>query len=126
MRKTIFGISVGILLLMLVIPAASYSTSNIEVEIFAGTNFKNIGTGVGFFVDNDGTQDETVTFTCDMIYNTYTKTITLDVIVHPGEEFIGNFGIYGGIKRISVTAQAGDYSVTRSGYSIGQLIIFTS
>ena len=126
MRNKLIALAVCMLFFMLVIPTVSSSSkSDIEIEIYAGgTMLRNIGTGVGFTIHNNGDEPATVTFTCNMIFSQYCEQITLDVIIDPDESKNGNFGLSGGIKRISVSAQVDDYIIEREGFSIGQLVIF--
>ena len=54
------------------------------------------------------------------------ESINFEIIVDPGDYEQGNFGVLGGFKRICVTAQYGEITHYRSGFSFGQFIIFTS
>jgi hypothetical protein len=126
--KKIIGILVCMLMLMIVMPIASSSdNSNIEIDIFAGTRHMWIGNGVGFSVRNNGKESITVSITCDMDYYFQgSKSINLEITVEPGDFEQGNFGVLDGFKRICVSAQFGEITHYRSGFSFGQLIIFLS
>jgi putative cell wall-binding protein len=126
MRK-IIGILVCMLMLLLAMPVVSSSdNSDVEIDLFAGTKHMYVGNGVGFWVRNNGDEPITATITCDMYYYYNSESISLDITVDPNQHESGNFGILGGIKFITVSAQVGDIIHYRSGISIGQFIIFIS
>jgi hypothetical protein len=126
MRK-IIGIFICMLMLLIAIPiVSSADNSDVEIDLFAGTKHIWIGNGVGFSVRNNGDEVETATITCDMYYFQNSESISLDITVEPNQYEIGNFGILGGFKFITVSAQVGDIIHYRSGISIGQFIIFIS
>ena len=126
MRK-IIGIFICMLVLLLAMPVVSSSdNSDVEIDLFAGTNHLWIGNGVGFWVRNNGDEPITATITCDMYYFQNSESISLDINVEPNQDETGNFGILGGFKFITVSAQVGDIIHYRSGISFGQFIIFIS
>ena len=124
MRKVI-GILVCMLMLAVAMPTVISSSSDVEIDIFAGTNHMRFGNGVGFSIRNDGNEAITVSIICDMdFYFGDPETINLEITVEPGQYEEGNFGVSGGFKRISVSAQFGEITHYRSGFSFGQFIIF--
>lgn len=126
MRK-IIGILVCMLMLIVTIPVVSSSdNSDVEIDLFAGTRHMWIGNGVGFWIRNNGDEPITATITCNMYYYKNSESISIDITVDPNQYERGNFGIFGGLKLISVSAQVGDITHYRSGISLGQFIIFTS
>jgi putative cell wall-binding protein len=126
MRK-IIGIFICMLVLLLAMPAVSSTdNSDVEIDLFAGTKHMWIGNGVGFWVRNNGDEFITATITCDMYYFQNSERISLNINVEPNQYETGNFGILGGFKFITVSAQVGDIIHYRSGISIGQFIIFIS
>jgi putative cell wall-binding protein len=126
MRK-IIGIFVCMLMLLLAMPVVSSSdNSDVEIDLFAGTRHMYIGNGVGFWIRNNGDEPVTATIICDMYYFQNSESIGLDITVDPNQYEKGNFGILGGFKFITVSAQVGDIVHYRSGISFGQLIIFIS
>lgn len=125
MRKKIVGLFVCMLLFMLVIPVENSSgNSDVEINLFAGTKQRNIGTGIGFEIFNNGDEPVTINLICKMDYYQNSESISLNITVNPNDHELGNFGVLGGIKRISASAQVDDYIVIREGFSICQLVIF--
>jgi len=125
--KKIIGILVCMLVLLLAMPVVSSTdNSDVEFDLFAGTRHMWIGNGVGFWVRNNGAEPITATITCDMYYYQNSESISLDVTVGPNQYELGNFGILGGFKFITVSAQVGHIIHYRTGISIGQFIIFIS
>ena len=126
--KKIFGIVSCILLLILLLPIGSSSgNNNVEIDIFSGTNHRNFGNGVGFQINNSGTEPATVTLSCSMdFFYKEPESFSFDVSVNPNDSLLGNFGLSNGIKRINVCAQLDDLVITRHGFSIFQFVIFLS
>jgi hypothetical protein len=126
MNKKIIRIAVIMLLIVLLIPIEStLGKSDVKINLYAGTKLRNIGTGIGFKIYNNGDEPVTVTLICNMYYHKNSKSIRLNITVNPNECEIGNFGVLNGIKRISASAQVNDYTLVRKGFSISQLVIFT-
>ena len=126
MKNKIIGIFICMLLLLLTIPIGSSSgDTDVEIDIFSGTNHRNFGNGVGFQIYNSGNEPATVTMSCsmDFLYKE-PESFSFDVTVNPNDSLLGNFGISNGIKSIDVCAQIDDMVITRHGFSICQFIIF--
>jgi hypothetical protein len=116
------------LLLILVLPVVISSVnSNVEIDLFSGTNHRNFGNGIGFQIYNSGNEPATVTISCSMdFFYKEPESFSFDVKVNPNDSELGNFGISSGIKRINVCAKIDDMVITRHGFSIGQFVIFLS
>ena len=126
MYKKIIGIVSFMLLLILVLPVViSLGNSNVEIDLFSGTNHRNFGNGIGFQIYNSGKEPATVTISCsmDFLYKE-PESFSFNVKVNPNDSELGNFGISSGIKRINVCAKIDDIFINRHGFSIGQFVIF--
>ncbi len=126
--KKIIGIVSCMLLLILLLPVGSSSgNTNVEIDLFSGTNHRNFGNGIGFKIYNSGNKPATVNISCSMNF-LYKEpdSFSFDVTVDPNDSELGNFGISNGIKLIDVYAQIDDMIITRHGFSIGQFVIFLS
>ena len=116
------------LLLILLLPVGSCSSNtDVEIDLFAGTNHRNFGNGVGFQINNSGTESVTVTLSCSMdFFYKEPDSFSFNVTVNPNDNLLGNFGLSNGIKRINVYAQLDDMVITRHGFSIFQFVVFLS
>ena len=116
------------LLLTLLLPVGSSSgNTDAEIDLFAGTNHRIFGNGVGFQIYNSGTESVTVTLSCSMdFFYKEPDSFSFDVTVNPNDSLLGNFGLSDGLKRINVCAQLDDMVITRHGFSIFQFVVFLS
>ncbi len=135
--KKIFGISIFMLLITLVLPTSianveSLTTSGDDVEINISTGFSGKDIGLGFAIDmlNHKTEDVTVFFnvTFDYLFmndldfsHGWTETVPAEM---PYSFHLSSFVCApDGIKFVSITAEAEDTKVTRSGLSIRRIVI---
>ena len=129
MKKKIVGIAFCILLLMLVNPVGSSSgNSDVYIDLFAGTEGRNIGSGIGVWIDNQRNESVIVTLSCDQEYIFYKKHLNLNftITIKPNQYDNGNFGVPGwGFKRIITSVQLDDETITREGIAFCNLVIFS-
>ncbi len=135
--KKIIGFSICMLLIILALPTSTAdiesftkTKDDVEIDINAGFRGKDIGLGFGIYVLNHKTEDVNVfiNVTFDyLIRNDMDGTYGLNFTVY--SEVPSNFIIMpiicspDGIKSFSITAEAGNTIVTRSGFSIRRLVI---
>ena len=113
---------------MIINPIGSSSDDPIvDFKIYAGTEGRNIGTGIGFSVLNLGTEPIEVTLSLDQEYIFCQKNLTFSYthIVRPNDEYKKvNFGIPGiGIKKIKTSIQLDDEIIIREGIAFCNLAI---
>ena len=128
MKKKLIGTAFCMLLIMLVIPVGvSSENPDVDFKIYAGTEGRNIGTGIGFSVLNKGTEPVEVTLSLDQEYIFYQKDLTLSFthLVRPNDDYKKvNFGIPGfGFKRIKTSIQLDDKIIIREGIAFCNLAI---
>ena len=128
MKKKVIGTAFCMLLIMLVIPVGvSSENPDVDFKIYAGTEGRNIGTGIGFSVLNQRTENIEVTLSLDQEYIFYQKNLTFSYkhIIRPNDEYHKvNFGIDGyGFKRIKTSIQFEDEIIIREGIAFCNLAI---
>ncbi len=137
--KKIIGFSILMLLILLAIPtstadmvALTKNKNDVEIDINAGFRGKNIGLGFGIYVLSHKTEDVTVFFniTFDYLFvNIFDGPYDMNFTVfseNPSTFFIMPIICRpDGIKFFSITVEAEDTIVTRTGLSINRLVILS-
>jgi hypothetical protein len=135
MKKKIIGILVCTLLIATIIPIStaneqpiSQSLDDVEITIYAGHFGKDIGFGISIDILNHKNEDVICYFntTFDFIFRDHWDfTHEWNITVPPERPWqVRHSTGMKGIKHISITTEAEGTIASRSGISIGKIMIF--